>query len=134
MSTALENGVAAARTRRPRVLLVEDHEIGRRSLCRLLDALGYDVTTANDGESAVETLRSVTRFDYLLTDVRLPDLDGREVVRAARGLDPSPQIALITGWDLDPEERGALGVDWIFLKPLDVQAIVATLRRSPPSS
>ena len=119
-------------TRRPRILLVDDHDVGRRSLARLLDALGYDVTSVEDGRSALEALKTLPRPDYVLTDVRLPDLDGREIVQAARHLSPLPRIALITGWDVEPDEPERLGIDWVFLKPLDVMDIVAKLRRTPP--
>ena len=119
--------------RRPRILVVDDHEIGRRSLARLLTALGYDITAAKDGESALRAMDGERAFDYVLTDLRLPDLDGREVVQAARRLRPIPRIALITGWDVEADESTRLGIDWVFLKPLDVPAIVASLRECPPA-
>ncbi len=95
-------------------MLVDDHDVGRRSLARLLDALGYDVTSAADGASALEALEVGPGFDYLLTDVRLPDLDGREIVQVARLHEPRPLIALITGWDIDPSECDRLGIDYLF--------------------
>jgi len=110
---------------------VDDHEIGRKSLARLLTLVGFDVTDVNDGRSAFEALRGAGEFEYVLTDVRLPDVDGREVVRAARRLVPTPRIALITGWDVDPEESERLGIEWVFFKPLDIQDMVARLRQSP---
>ncbi len=118
--------------RRPRVLVVDDHELGRNSLARLLGVLGYEITAVKDGESAIETMEHDHTFDYVLTDLRLPDLDGREVVQAAHRLLESPRIALITGWDVEPEETDRLGIDWVFLKPLDVQMIVAALQQCPP--
>jgi CheY-like chemotaxis protein len=118
--------------RRPRILVVDDHELGRKSLARLLAVLGYEVTSAKDGESAIDLMERDPSFDYVLTDLRLPDLDGREVVQAARRLLPAPWIALITGWDVEPEESDRLGLDCVFLKPLDVMAIVARLKESPP--
>jgi CheY-like chemotaxis protein len=118
--------------RRPRVLVVDDHEVGRKSLARLLGALGYEITAVKDGESAIEVMEQDRAFDYVLTDLRLPDLDGREVVQAARRLLEAPRIALITGWDVEPEETDRLGIDWVFLKPLDVQLIVSTLKQCPP--
>lgn len=116
---------------RPRVLLVDDHDVGRKSLARLLEALGFEVTAVEDGLSALNALEGDPRFDHVLTDVRLPDIDGREVVRAARRLLPPPRTALITGWDVDPDEVTRLGVDWIFLKPLDIQDILAKLQPAP---
>ncbi len=119
-------------TRRPSVLLVDDHEVGRRSLAKLLDAMGFDVTSVGDGESALEAVRTLPVLDYVLTDVRLPDLDGRDVVRVASGLSPTPRIALITGWDIEPDEPERLGIDWVFLKPLNVMEIVDKFRKAPP--
>ena len=100
-----------------RVLLVDDHDLGRRSLARLLSAMGFEVTSVGDGTSALwRPSRLAPTFTYLLTDVRLPDLDGREIVQIARRRDPRPVIALITGWDIDREECDRLGVDWLFLE------------------
>ncbi len=116
---------------RPRVLLVDDHDIGRKSLARLLEALGFDVTAVEDGTSALSALEGARRFDHVLTDVRLPDIDGREVVQAARQLSPPPRTALITGWDVDPDEVTRLGIDWVFLKPLDIHDIISKLQPAP---
>src|SRR5215213_10576713 len=88
--------------RRPRVLLVEDNDAASKGLAKLLAAMGYDVAVVLDGASALEALRTGPPPDFVLTDMRLPDLDGREVARTARQLVPPPRIALITGWDLDP--------------------------------
>ncbi len=124
------SSTATSHAVRPRVLLVDDHDVGRKSLARLLDALGYDVTAACDGATALEALSAGPTFDFLLTDVRLPDVDGREIVFAARQIRPTPRIALITGWDVEPDEQARLGIDWVFLKPLDIQDILAKLRQS----
>ena len=114
---------------RSRLLLVDDHEVGRKSLARLLEAIGFDVTSVADGSSALDALRLGPRFDYLFTDVRLPDLDGREIAQVARQHEPPPVIALITGWDIDPEECDRLGIDWLFLKPVNFQEMIAKLQR-----
>ena len=113
---------------RSRLLLVDDHEVGRKSLARLLEAMGFDVTSVADGTSALDALNLEPGFDYLLTDVRLPDIDGREIVEVARQRDPRPLIALITGWDIDPSECERLGIDWLFLKPVNIQDMVAKLQ------
>ena len=123
---------AGSPPRRPRILVVDDHEVGRRSLARLLEALGYEVISVKDGQSALEAMDASSTLDYVLTDLRLPDLDGRDVVLAARQRVPAPRIALITGWDVEAEESLRLGIDWVFLKPLDVPDIVAKLRQAPP--
>jgi CheY-like chemotaxis protein len=126
-------GTISPASRRQRILLVDDHDVGRRSLCRLLEGMGYEVKSAKDGTEALEMLEHPTRPDYVLTDVRLPDLDGREVVQAAIRLVPRPWVALITGWDLADEESRKLGIDWVFLKPLNITEIVAKLQESQPA-
>jgi CheY-like chemotaxis protein len=122
-----------------RVLLVEDNEAACRGLAKLLEAHGYEVETVQDGSSALEALAAGPPPDYLLTDMSLPDLDGREVARQARQLVPAPWVVLITGWDLnpDPDERATWGVDRVLSKPVDFKELLTVLhdepqRRPPP--
>ncbi len=114
----------------PRVLLVEDNEAASKGLAKLLEAYGFEVTTAFDGDSALRALTTGRPPDFLLTDMQLPDLDGRELALQARQLDPRPRVALITGWDFEsPEEtRSAWGIDWVLIKPIDIQDLLAKLR------
>ncbi len=132
MNDAAPAGNQPAQPTPRRILLVDDHEVGRKSMARLLAAVGYDVTSVGDGASALEALAAGPRFDYLLTDVRLPDLDGREIVQVAQRTEPRPAIALITGWDIDRDECDRLGIDWLFLKPVDFQELIAMLQKDRP--
>jgi DNA-binding response OmpR family regulator len=119
---------------RPRILLVEDNDAARRGLARLLEAWGFEVTVKPNGISALHALDSDPPPDFVLTDMRLPDLDGREIALHARRLVPPPRVALITGWDLDcdPPEYEAWGIDWVFPKPVDLSILLARLRESRP--
>ena len=119
---------------RLRILLVEDNDAASRGLARLLEAWGFEVTVRHDGTSALRTLDSEPPPDFVLTDLRLPDLDGREIAQHARQLVPAPRVALITGWDLDAElpDYETWGIDWIFPKPLDTATLIARLRESRP--
>ncbi len=92
--------------------------------------MGYEVTSVKDGVTALNSLKTGKAPDYVLTDLRLPDLDGLVVVEAAQRLDPRPKIALITGWDFDSHKSKELGIDWVFLKPLKIYEIVAKLREA----
>ncbi len=118
--------------RRPRLLLVEDNEAGLKSLARLLGVAGYEITSVRDAVSAIAAMERDPGLDYVLTDLRLPDLDGREVVQAAHRLVRSPKVGVMTGWDIDPDEPERMGIQWVFLKPLEFSNIVASLRRNPP--
>jgi CheY-like chemotaxis protein len=119
---------------RPRILLVEDNDAANRGLARILEIQGFEVTAVRDGDAAIRSLQQGPPPDFLLTDLRLPDLDGREIARFAHQLVPPPRIALITGWDLDPDLRGdrSLGIDWVFEKPVDTQALISMLRGTAP--
>jgi DNA-binding response OmpR family regulator len=112
------------------ILLVEDNDAAGKGLAKLLDAYGFNVRVVPDGSSALTVLSAGPPPDFLLTDLQLPDFDGRDVARRARAIVPGLRIALITGWDLpaDPAEVARWGIDWMFAKPLDVRAIVAKLR------
>ena len=118
-----------------RVLLVEDNDAASKGLSKLLTAMGYEVHVVFDGATALEALRTSPPPDFVLTDLRLPDLDGREVALTARQLVPSPRIALITGWDLgrDLRDRASWGIDWVFTKPLDVNELILKLREGSGS-
>jgi two-component system, OmpR family, response regulator RegX3 len=121
---------------RPRVLLVEDNDAAGKGLARLLEAQGFTVSTVQDGASATRALQDEPPFDFLLTDLRLPDLDGREVARIAWEQPAPPYIALITGWDPDPDpgSYASWGIDWVFTKPLDFHELVTALRQATGSS
>ena len=112
-----------------RILLVEDHEATRQGLTRLLEGYGFRVSTAADGTSALRLLKEAPPPDVVITDMRLPDLDGRDVARQASGLTPRPRIALITGWDVDEERDGlaAWGIDSVFKKPVNMDSLFAML-------
>ena len=115
-----------------RILVVDDNEAARRGLSKHLEALGFEVAVAPNGQDALEALRSGADFDFLLTDLLLPDIDGLEVSRAARELPHPPRTALITGWELDHDLAyyTSAGIDWVFLKPLQVQVLIARLLSS----
>jgi CheY-like chemotaxis protein len=112
-------------------LLVEDNDASSRGLAKLLGVLGYQVTVAADGASALLELEKRPPPDVLLTDLRLPDIDGREVASVASRLVPRPQVVLVTGWDieLESDDPQRWGIDCILTKPLDVQHLVANLRK-----
>jgi CheY-like chemotaxis protein len=117
-----------------RVLLVEDNEAASKGLAKLLQAHGFEVATARDGASALAALASGPPPDFLLTDMQLPDLDGRELALRARELDPPPRVGLITGWDIEPavDDPSAWGIEWVLTKPVDMQELIDKLNQPPP--
>ena len=70
---------ASVPTKRPRILIVEDHAPTRQAMKRLISQAGAEVVTARDGEEGLGYLLT-QRFDVLLTDLRMPVMDGFELV------------------------------------------------------
>lgn len=79
------------------VLIVDDEDLLVRSCSRILEQEGYEVLTETRGRKALELLQR-HRPDIVLTDLVLPDIDGMELVREARALDPRLLIIMITGF------------------------------------
>ncbi len=117
---------------RKRVLLVEDSEIVRESLRRLLVNAGYDVTTASDG---VEGLAVAERqhFDLVSTDVMMPRMDGYELTRALRATaayKDAPIIMVTSKGERIDRVRGFdAGVDEYITKPHDRQLLLRVVRK-----
>ncbi len=78
-----------------RILAVDDDEIQCYTLEKTLKQMGYDVVCAHDGLSAVEQASS-GKFDAILLDINLPDMNGFEVCRRIRNLEGVPQPAIIS--------------------------------------
>jgi two-component system, cell cycle response regulator CpdR len=93
-----------------RILLAEDEEAIRSLVARALRQDGHEVTTANDGAEALDVLvREEGEFELLLTDIRMPVMDGIALALAAARDHPDVTILLMTGY-ADQRER-AHGLD-----------------------
>ncbi len=115
----------------PRVLIVEDDELNRDSLRRLLRRRGYDILLAVDGEEAL-TGAAAERPDVILMDMRLPGIDGWEATRRLKG-DPAtraiPIIALTAhAMAGDRDEALAAGCDDHDTKPIDLDRLLEKIR------
>jgi DNA-binding response OmpR family regulator len=90
-----------------RILLAEDDESVRAFVARALVTDGHDVVTAEDGAIALGILtRERGRFDLLLTDIKMPVMDGIALALAAGRDHPALKIVLMTGY-ADQRERAA---------------------------
>mgnify|MGYP002624578005 CR=1 FL=1 len=78
------------------VLLADDERSIAITLRDDLEEAGHKVTVVTDGTKAHEELR-LRRYDLLITDIRMPGMDGISLLRAAKGLDPAMEVIVITG-------------------------------------
>ena len=113
-----------------RILLVEDHAGTRRAASRLLSGEGAVVTEAADGVSALR-LAHESSPQVLLLDMMLPDMDGREVLKAIQANRPATlqRILVLTG-DMTEErnrEIQRLGADVLVPKPVDIERLLTIL-------
>ncbi len=80
-----------------KVLIVDDEAVIRRGLCRVLEGRGYQVETSESGFVAIERLQK-TPFDIVITDLKMPGMDGIEVLKAIKILQPAVPVIIITGY------------------------------------
>ena len=110
-----------------RILIAEDEEPLRALCARALATDGHDVLTAADGSAALEILtRERGRFDLLLTDIRMPIMDGIALALAAARDHPDMCIMLMTGF-ADQRER-AHGLDALIHDVITKPFTLAMLR------
>ena len=82
---------------RGKILLVDDEEIVRQSMRDWLTAAGYEVAAVEDGVAALDLLRN-TNFDVLITDLKMPGMDGLELMKRAKRIAPKLETIIITAY------------------------------------
>jgi CheY-like chemotaxis protein len=123
----------ASPARRLRVLLIDDDPSLIESLRSALFDEGHKVTAANGGQAGIDAFRvahvSGMPFDIVITDLAMPDVDGREVVASLRALSPVTPIVVLTGWQFQvtKDEQRALKVDRLLGKPPRIRELRAAL-------
>jgi CheY-like chemotaxis protein len=119
----------------PRILVAEDEALAAMAIEDELLRAGYEVELAPDGQAALDAARRAPP-DLLLTDLRMPRLDGFGLIRALRGIDPALPVVVMTGYapqgSSEAFRREGEGPVTVFPKPLDMDAVLAMLRRLVP--
>ena len=116
-----------------RILIAEDEQPVRDLLARALTMDGHEVESAPDGAAALDQLADAGPFDLLLTDIRMPIMDGIALALAAARNDPNLAIVLMTGYAGERERAQGLDalVHDVVLKPFSLsdmkQALAAAL-------
>ncbi|OFW07265.1 MAG: hypothetical protein A3H96_17240 [Acidobacteria bacterium RIFCSPLOWO2_02_FULL_67_36] len=122
---------AAAATGRPRVLVVDDEATIRDLLAKTLALAEYDVDLAPDGRTALDRLRIIP-YDLLITDLKMPGVDGLAVIREARRLKADIPVIIITGYSTEASaiEAVNLGVSGYLTKPFRVPRVLAAAAKA----
>ncbi len=116
---------------RPRVLVVDDEASIRDLLSKTLALAEYDVDLAPDGRVALERLRIIP-YDLLITDLKMPGIDGLAVIREARRLKADIPVIIITGFSTEASAIDAvnLGVSGYLTKPFRVPRVLAAAAKA----
>ena len=114
----------------PRVLIVDDDEVFRTRLCRALAQRNWQACAVGNGDEAVAMV-SQQCPDLALVDLRMPGIDGLEVIEKLRGLSSSVTIIVLTGYGSIPTTISAMkrGADYYLSKPVDADQILAAYER-----
>ncbi len=125
--------IEGSKTIQPHKILIADDEfLIRWSLSQALSQEGYDVISVEDGKKAVEKAKT-QHFDFIITDLVMPEMDGWEVLEIAQQAKPPPRVIIITGahgrgnMERMAKERGA----WAYLeKPYLIDNIKNLLKEA----
>jgi PAS domain S-box-containing protein len=106
-----------------RILSVDDDPVLTKCLCEALEADGHAVVTALGGQNGIDAFRKAEKsgqpFEVVITDLGMPNVDGREVASAIKADSPSTPVILLTGWGQDLAAEGDIPphVDRVLNKP-----------------
>ncbi len=119
------------RRMREKILVVDDEELIRRTVAKILKKQDFEVYLAEDGYAGVEMART-QEFDMVISDVRMPGIDGVETIRLIKELQPEICSIIITGYASEETPVHALKVginDYIF-KPFEVDTFIHSVLRN----
>ena len=112
-----------------RLLLVDD-EIGYvEVLAKRLTHRGFDVTTASSGAEGIRALRN-WEFDLAVVDLKMEDMDGIEVLKVHKKMDPALQVIILTGHGSERAARDGLahGAFDYLIKPIGLDQLIERIR------
>jgi len=112
------------------ILVVDDEPVARQSLTDILKLEGYNVASAPNGQAAVEHVRTHS-IDLMIVDLRMPGMDGLEVVQVVNQIAPDTEVILLTAFGSTETAIQALRLrihDYL-LKPASPVQIIATVKK-----
>ena len=112
-----------------RIIVVDDDESIRKVLATIFEENGYTVDTAENGKQAIEKTEK-NFYNLGLFDIRLPDIEGTELLAKVKDTTPRMRKIIVTGYPSLPNAVEALnkGADAYILKPFDMDKILQTIK------
>jgi DNA-binding NtrC family response regulator len=112
------------------ILIADDESLPRKNLARVLESEEYHICQAENGDEAIEALNNVD-FDLVLSDLKMPGLDGLGVLRHVRNVSPQTMFILMTGYaSVDSAiEAFRMGAQDYILKPVVIEDVLQKVNR-----
>lgn len=112
------------------ILVVDDDTELRKVLSSILSEAGYAVETVENGKQAIRVSEK-KRVDLALIDIKLPDMEGTELLHRLKEKQPHIVMIIITGFPTLENAMGAVneGADGYILKPFDIPKLLETIRK-----
>jgi len=108
-----------------KLMLVDDEERFLSTMCKLLEKKGYDAITASNGSEAMEKLRT-HNIHVVILDVKMPEMDGNETLRAIKRQYPMIEVIMLTGHATVESAIDGLksGASDYLMKPTDIDELI----------
>jgi len=112
-----------------RIIIVDDDEGIRETLAAILQEEGYHVDTAESGKEAIEKTNAKF-YNLALIDIRLPDIEGIDLLKEIKGTVPKIRKIIITGYPTLQNAMEAVnnGADAYVLKPFDIEKVLTIIK------
>jgi two-component system, cell cycle sensor histidine kinase and response regulator CckA len=116
------------------ILLVEDEELYREHIARVLTKAGYEVLQAADGLEALSTLEK-SKIDLVISDILMPNLNGYALVARLRAKWPNMPVILTTGYLSEDAAKTMMNGSVDFIpKPINAETLIDMIHSRIPSS
>jgi len=109
------------------ILVVDDEKNVTMSLKSFFETLGHEMYTALDGEEANKVIET-TRPELIILDIRMPKVDGKEILKRVRSVYSKTKVIIITAYEEEKEEVEKLGIDGFFTKPVDLPRLIDRIK------
>ena len=121
-----------AKQRKEKILVVDDEENIRKSLKMILEYEGYTFLEAPDGEDALDIVEETIGLDLIFLDIKLPGMDGLEVLAEIKKRPYSPEVVMISGHGTvqTAVEATKLGAYDLIEKPLSIDKVIVTINNA----
>lgn len=111
-------------TNKLRILIVDDHRMVANSLLEVFKLEGYEAEAAYSGPEALDMVKK-GHFDWVLSDIRMPEMDGIELCRAIKALQPELPVVFMTAYSEAVDEALKAGAVATLTKPLDTNLLLS---------